>query len=199
MRILLVNDDGINGLYLKDSIRALEEFGEVLVSVPSSEKSGASISLTVYKGATYHQIDERTITVDGTPADSAFIGLRHFDSIDLVVSGANVGPNESYDTLFSGTVGAGLAASLFSKKVIMLSADFGETRVYEKTRQIMKFILDNHIMDICNILSVNYPFKAFPEPLGYKVGRIDSYPNDEMFNKDETSVKTYRKKLSKYI
>ena len=200
MKFLLVNDDGINHINLINTRKALENFGEVYVSAPSAEMSGASISLRVYQGTKYRVIDDKTISVDGTPADCAFAGLNYFgfDTIDIVVSGTNNGFNESYDHLFSGTVGGAISGALFQKKVIALSADFyDENMVYEKTYNAIKFVLDNNLLDRFPILSINYPSREHKVGKGFKAGHINTFPNDELFNDNDGNVKTYRKSLTK--
>lgn len=200
MKFLLVNDDGISHINLKNTKKALENFGEVYVSAPSKEMSGASISLKVYKGSDYKKIDDKTITVDGTPADCAFVGLNYFgfDTIDVVVSGTNNGHNESYDHLFSGTVGGAISGALFQKKVIALSADFyDEDMVYEKTYKAIKYVLDNNLLDKYPILSINYPSRNFKEGKGFKAGHINTFPSDEFFHHEDGKMKTYRKSLTK--
>ena len=200
MKILLVNDDGINHINLINTKKALENFGDVYVAAPSKEMSGASISLRVYQGTKYKVIDNKTISVDGTPADCAFVGLNYFgfDTIDIVVSGTNNGHNESYDHLFSGTVGGAISASLHQKKVVALSADFfDEEMVFEKTYKVMKFIFDHNLLDKYPILSINYPSRNFKVEKGFKAGHINTFPSDELFINSDGHMKTYRKHLSK--
>ena len=196
MNFLLVNDDGIKHRNLMLTKKALEKFGKVYIASPSSERSGASIGITIYKGTKYHVIDDTTITVDGSPADCTFIGLYHFgfDTIDIVVSGTNSGKNESYDHLYSGTVGGVVQAALFHKKAIALSTverDNGDA-VYEKTVLAIDYILKNNLLDVAPLLSVNYPIPEV-EFKGFKVGTIDHSVSDEKFKSiDENYVKTYR-------
>ena len=196
MNFLLVNDDGIKHRNLMLTKKALEKFGKVYIASPSSERSGASIGITIYKGTKYHVVDDTTITVDGSPADCTFLGLYHFgfDTIDIVVSGTNSGKNESYDHLYSGTVGGVVQAALFHKKAIALSTverDNGDA-VYEKTVLAIDYILKNNLLDVAPLLSVNYPIPEV-EFKGFKVGTIDHSVSDEKFKSiDENYVKTYR-------
>lgn len=196
MNFLLVNDDGIKHRNLMLTKKALEKFGKVYIASPSSERSGASIGITIYKGTKYHVIDDTTITVDGSPADCTFIGLYHFgfDTIDIVVSGTNSGKNESYDHLYSGTVGGVVQAALFHKKAIALSTverDNGDA-VYEKTVLAIDYILKNNLLDVAPLLSVNYPIPEV-EFKGFKVGTIDHSVSDEKFKTTgENYVSTYR-------
>lgn len=179
MKILLVNDDGYQDLGIITVRKVLEEYGDVYVSAPHDQKSGASVSIGVHKGSNFTRIDEKTIACYGSPADCVYIGLYYYGTdFDLVVSGANDGYNESYDSLFSGTVGAGIAANLFGYKVLVLSADYHDTEenIERKTRETMEFVLNNHLLDGFPFLSVNYPMKKYELGRGFKLGRIYNEP-----------------------
>lgn len=198
MKILLTNDDGISSPFLEECKNALEKYGEVFVSAPSKQKSGASVSLTIYRGVTFKKIDSHTIVVDGSPADSAVLGLDQFkdEGIDLVVSGVNQGYNESYDSLFSGTVGAGIAASLFGKKVLILSAQYEEKRVQERTEWILDYVFKHKLLDVAPILNINYPHRKYDEIKGAKAAHIVVFPCDEKFKYENEWAETYRPTLS---
>lgn len=196
MNFLLVNDDGIKHKNLMLTKKALEKFGKVYIASPSSERSGASIGISIFKGTKYHVIDDSTITVDGSPADCTFVGLYHFgfDTIDIVISGTNSGKNESYDHLYSGTVGGVIQAALFHKKAIALSTVERDTddAVYSKTVLAMDYILKNKLLDVAPLLSVNYPIPEV-EFKGFKVGSIDHTICDEHFRlEDGNNLFTYR-------
>ncbi|MCR5741685.1 MAG: hypothetical protein K6G38_04430 [Gammaproteobacteria bacterium] len=194
MKILLVNDDGIKSKNLYETKRALALYGDVYISAPSAERSGASVSLSVYKGLNYHVIDDMTISVDGSPADCVFVGIEHFKNIkfDLIVSGTNIGLNESYDHLFSGTIGGAISAGLFSSKSLALSANFDEENVYLKTKEAIEYTFKNNLLDVAPMISINYPDNKFEKGLGFRVGRIDILPNCELFIHKGDYVKTYR-------
>ena len=107
MNILLTNDDGFLApglLALKD---ILKKYGDVYVIAPHYHQSGKSVGITFFKNLVIHQIDDRTWTVEGTPADCIIVASMLLkDKIDLIVSGVNNGYNMSYDAMYSGTCGA---------------------------------------------------------------------------------------------
>jgi 5'-nucleotidase len=115
MRILLTNDDGINSPGLWRAAAALREVGEVFVCAPDREQSGVgtavSLQSPIRAAAVAPQVEGVTaFAVEGTPADSAILGLECLvgGKVDLVVAGINVGANLGEDVLGSGTVAASL-------------------------------------------------------------------------------------------
>ena len=114
-KILLTNDDGIAapGLLIAEQIAA-ELAEEVWVVAPEHDQSGVGqgISLHTPLRAYYH--GERRFAVSGTPADCVMFAMAEWFSDsppDLVLSGVNCGANLSESVMYSGTVGAVLAAA----------------------------------------------------------------------------------------
>lgn len=129
MRILLTNDDGIHSPGLAALYTALAEKWDVTVVAPAEDQSGVGRTRS---DLSFELDNEITITdhewgyvVDGTPADCVAVGLRHIpeaDEIDLVVSGANNGPNVgSYILGHSGTVGAAVEAAFLGTPAVAVS------------------------------------------------------------------------------
>lgn len=121
MRILVTNDDGIDGVGLHVLTRAiceLEGDHQVVVVAPDQEFSGAGAAL----GALHLiQPEVRRAHIDDCPADAIwkvsgppalcvmFARLGAFgDPFDLIVSGINPGANVGRSVYHSGTVGAAL-------------------------------------------------------------------------------------------
>ena len=176
MNILLTNDDGYNSkgiLLLKEK---LSKYGTVILVAPYRHMSAKSVSLTLGEPIRLHKISYDTFAFDGTPADVVAFALTQLDiEFDLVVSGCNNGLNVSYDTLFSGTVGAGLTALIDHKKCICFSAPFDDYTVLENEfDNIWKFIFDNNLLSDKYLLNINLPRN---ESKGIKLGRL-SYRND---------------------
>lgn len=128
MRILIVNDDGINapGLAVAEAIAA--EVGgpdaEIWVVAPENERSGASHAISYASPMRALEIEPRRWAIDGYPADCAILGLCHLlneTPPDLVLSGVNRGFNLAEDTVYSGTVGAAMEAALQGAQAIALS------------------------------------------------------------------------------
>jgi 5'-nucleotidase len=112
---LVTNDDGVYKDSLWALVEELQSVGSVTVSAPDRDQSGTGTSITMRYPLRLIEIKSlvkgvNAYSVEGTPADSVILALRHAvkDTIDLVVSGINEGPNLGNDTYISGTVGAAL-------------------------------------------------------------------------------------------
>lgn len=134
LRIVLVNDDGIDSPALDMTLDALsaEPGVEVTVVVPIEDQSGTGDTRT--SGEIRF---ERSTTPDGTegwavdgyPADAVTVALDELDlDPHLVVSGINLGQNVGSLTEISGTVGAGRVAVGRGVPALAVSAglDFDE-------------------------------------------------------------------------
>lgn len=181
MNILLVNDDGYNALGIKVLKEVLSKYANVYISAPTEQKSGYSNAISIYKETIYKVIDDRTVAVDGTPIDCLYFGLRYFDNVvfDLVISGINDGLNQSYDTLFSGTIGAGIAANLFSVKAIALSSDREDPNLRRKTEDCIEYIFKKKLFERFDYLNINYPTIEHECSNSFKVGKIYNKPFPE--------------------
>lgn len=122
-RILLTNDDGYNAPGLCALAEALQDFAELSVVAPSSEKSGTAQSLTLRQPIVAQQVAERHWSVDGTPADCMIIALHKLlpKRPDLVLSGINFGANLGENVYYSGTVGAAREAALHHLPAVAIS------------------------------------------------------------------------------
>lgn len=136
MRILVTNDDGVDGTGLHVLARRLVEVGDVVVAAPDREYSGAGAAL-----GTLHLIrpEVRRVDIDGVPEAWSVTGppalcvmfarLGVFGHpFDLVVSGINPGANSGRAIYHSGTVGAALTArngGVSGLAVSQAVADFG--------------------------------------------------------------------------
>lgn len=122
MRILLVNDDGIESPGL-DALRDTLIDHEIWVVAPDSERSGASHALTLSDPVRTRQVAERAYAVRGTPADCILIALQHMltEAPDLVISGINRGANAGADLIYSGTAAAARQAVILGIPGIAVS------------------------------------------------------------------------------
>jgi 5'-nucleotidase len=122
MRILLVNDDGIESPGL-DALRGSLTDHEIWVVAPESERSGASHALTLSDPIRTRQVAERAFAVRGTPADCILIALQHMftEPPDLVISGINRGANAGADLIYSGTAAAARQAVILGIPGIAVS------------------------------------------------------------------------------
>jgi 5'/3'-nucleotidase SurE len=171
LRILLVNDDGVDSPALIPTIECLSPLGEVTTVVPKSQKSWTSKINTRSKVKMEYEIrDIDTYTVhvlDGFPSDCANFGIHEIvDQPDLVISGANVGHNVGMHAFFSsGTVGGAIdgviagipsiAISVAYKKGYDLVSD-GFRPPLKQFQKLVTYFYKNRPSEFM-MLSVNMP------------------------------------------
>jgi 5'-nucleotidase len=113
LRILLTNDDGYDKPGIKAVHQALVAAGhDVTLIAPRTDQSGSGMRVTTQGTLDYRQHSEGIWSVDASPADAVLVGLLHImqdQPPELVVSGANFGPNLGFASS-SGTVGAATMA-----------------------------------------------------------------------------------------
>ncbi|MGD9601045.1 MAG: 5'/3'-nucleotidase SurE [Gammaproteobacteria bacterium] len=124
LTILLTNDDGFHAPGILAMQGALRDAGHrVIVVAPRTDQSGSSVKITTTAFALKQEAPDVWV-VDGSPADSVWVGLRRVlrdAPPDLVVSGGNRGQNLGAVTNLSGTVGAAVMAALNDVPAIAVS------------------------------------------------------------------------------
>lgn len=113
-RILVVNDDGVDGPGLRPLIAALRSLGTVTALVPEKQRSASSHGLTLHKPLRLRPAVDGIFRLNGGPADCARLGALHLlrGRVDLIASGINDGYNLGQDVVYSGTVGAAMEGTL---------------------------------------------------------------------------------------
>jgi 5'-nucleotidase len=147
-RILIVNDDGIDG----PGIRLLERIAlglsdDVWVVAPDEERSGASHCISVSHPIRYSQRGERHFAVRGTPADCALLGINTFlegRKPDILLAGINSGPNLAEDVLYSGTCAAAKEGALLGIPAIALNQmrSYGKPAIWETSEAHLPGIVE---------------------------------------------------------
>lgn len=125
MRILVANDDGIHSPGLAMLARVATRFGDVRVVAPDVEQSSASHAITASRPLSYRPAANipgiEAYRVNGTPADCVALGVHHWNDVDVVLSGVNIGVNLGNALWHSGTLAAAKQATLFGLRGIALS------------------------------------------------------------------------------
>ena len=166
--ILVVNDDGITANGIRNLIKIMNDFGDVVVVAPDSPQSGKGHAITLESTIRCDRvkIDEGPqveYSCSGTPVDCVKLALNELldRKPDLCVSGINHGSNSSINVIYSGTMSAAIEGSLagipsigFSILDYNNSPDFSEAEPY--IRKITKQVLD-HGLDSGVCLNVNIP------------------------------------------
>lgn len=187
MRILIVNDDGINCEGIKILAEFAKTLGEVTVVAPKEEQSGKSQSVNFRNSIKIEKIDYlegvETYVVDSTPTDCARYGLLGLNKkFDLVLSGVNKGYNLGNDILYSGTAAAAFESSARGVKAIAFSTvhnDYSSAK--ENLKTVYDYIMSNGLLEKADIYNVNIPLS----PKGIKITRKTGFYYHELFIKEE--------------
>lgn len=175
MRILLVNDDGINAPGIRVLQKALKENGHKIIMVaPDCERSAASHSITLRKDVTAKRIAQDEWAISGTPVDCIMIALQKIikDDVDLVISGINAGQNMGEDVLYSGTVAAAVEASMLGYKAIALSINAYQDQLFEEATRWFMTLMEEGIYELTSpdrVLNINFPNIAHDEVKGLRL------------------------------
>ena len=158
MNILLTNDDG----YLADGINLLfnllRDKHNVIMVAPNESNSAKSVAITLHREIDVKKINGHLFVTDGTPADCVAFGLSSLNvKFDLVISGCNHGLNTSYDTMYSGTVGAGLQALTYGVPSIAISCNNNFGIIEKYFLEVFDYILKNELLSKEYTLNVNFP------------------------------------------
>lgn len=195
--ILVTNDDGITAPGLRNLIRYLKGFGDIVVVAPDSPQSGKGHAITVDDTLFLNQmpVDKGTTkeySCSGTPADCVKLALRELldRKPDLCVSGINHGSNASINVIYSGTMSAAIEAGIEGIPAIGFSlcdhaweADFGPAEAAIK--KIVGESLEKGIPEGV-ILNVNIPKASEDELKGIKICRQARANWREKFDKRQS-------------
>ena len=126
VRILVVNDDGVDSEGIVLLAERLLALGEVTVVAPDGDRSGTSHSISTRHAVTASQRPGRavpTYACSGTPADCVVLGVHELcgGTPSIVVSGINRGANLADDVNYSGTVAAAVEAVVVGIPAIAVS------------------------------------------------------------------------------
>ncbi len=166
MKILIVNDDGIDCEGIRVSAEYAKTLGEVTLIAPKYQQSGKSHSIDIHNAFEIKKVDAiegaECYTVDSSPADCVRFGIIGLErKYDLVISGVNNGYNIGEDILYSGTVAAIFEAALNGHNGIALSTDFF---VFDSARRelprIFDFVYRNKLFEKNRIYNVNIPLSV---------------------------------------
>lgn len=192
MNILLSNDDGIFAEGLRILWRLLKELGHnIFVVAPHRQHSGASHTITLSKPLRVKKIKQRGdffgTAVYGSPADAVKLGLSTLcPSVDIVVSGINLGPNAGPSVYYSGTVAAAFEGMAFGKTALAFSFDsFCHNDLPNVEGYLRPFL--PQILKLCAspiLYNINIPNTASPKGIlitrqfrGYFLDKYERYTN----------------------
>ena len=180
--ILVTNDDGIFAKGIKELVKAIHPFGEVVVVAPDKPQSGKSHAVTLdaplwYMVSKFDDAD-RAYKCTGTPSDCIKIALyRIMDrKPDLIISGINHGSNSSVNILYSGTMGAAMEGAIHGIPSIGFSLlSFNSDADFAAAAHFAAIITEKTISRLGSLpfvcLNVNIPCLPIDEIKGIKVVR----------------------------
>lgn len=183
-RMLVTNDDGVHAPGILALAVALAEAGhDVTVAAPLDDMSGSGAALGPghSSGVRLERVELEGLAdipvygIDGPPGMCVMAGyLGAFGPApDLVVSGINLGGNTGRSILFSGTVGAALAAANFGLKGVAVSQAFGDPWQLETGASFgaaaARWALDQ---PPGTVLNVNVPNLPLTDVKGVRSGRL---------------------------
>ncbi|MEB3779647.1 MAG: 5'/3'-nucleotidase SurE [Desulfurococcales archaeon] len=178
VKILVTNDDGVHSQGLKILADSMMSLGRVYVVAPETPKSASGLGITLHKPLRLEKIRYWNMDIyitNGTPSDVVYLTLNELTtSLDLTVSGVNVGDNTSIQVILSsGTIGAAAQAALLGIPAIAFSANVDDASEFEDeeyakmiksvTRAIAKAVIDEGLPENVDLLSVNYPRRITPD------------------------------------
>ena len=196
MRILVSNDDGYQAEGIKKLTQALSEIAEVVVVAPNENKSAASSSLTIGKPLKPVQIDENIYSIDATPSDCVHLALCGFlkESIDLVVTGINLGSNLGDDVIYSGTVAGAIEGRFLGLPSIAISLTGWKCEHFETAAIIAKRLvekIEKAPLSHNTIINVNVPDVPIEEIKGIKSTRLGNRHMSEPSIQDQNDPSLY--------
>lgn len=162
MRILVSNDDGVHSPGLYALAKVAQAYGDVRVVAPDVEQSAMSHAITVRRPLHYarQKLDGlEAYKVDGTPADCVALGTHHWEEVDLVLTGINLGHNLGHNIWHSGTVAAAKQAAFLGIRAIAFSARYSDDPPdYERFAPYIRQVVEKvNGADGPLLLNVNFP------------------------------------------
>ena len=184
MKILLTNDDGIEAYGLRVLAEELSRIGEVSLSAPEKNNSGAGHGMTVTEPLRavrrdYVGISGPAWAINGTPVDCVKLAIDQLlpKKPDIVISGINNGRNLSSDCVYSGTVGAAAEGTLSYVPSIAVSLCGRDLVHYHTAAMVLKDVLADFLDDDRNLdymLNINVPDLPYEQLKGFKASVFDS-------------------------
>jgi 5'-nucleotidase len=167
LQILVTNDDGVHADGLWALVSELKEAGKVTVVAPDRDQSGVGTAVTLRHPLRISEIKSpvsrvAAYSVEGTPGDSVILALKFVvkDTVDLIVSGINEGPNLGNDIFISGTIGAALQGYFYGIPAIAISVAAFEKLNFDVAARLAKLLaggFEHGALPRKLLLNVNVP------------------------------------------
>lgn len=163
MNILITNDDGIYSPGILKLAEIASEFGSIRIVAPNVEQSSMGHAITATRPLSYRKTkvgNFDAFRVNGTPADCVSLGCFHWEDVDLVLSGINLGPNLGNSMWHSGTLAGAKQAALLGIRGVALSTptqtdEYNFDHMDPYIRQVIEYLIKE---DVPSLVNVNFPF-----------------------------------------
>ncbi len=175
MKILITNDDGIEGAGLLPLVKWATKLGEVTLIAPKIEQSGKSHCANFMSPFEVKRVDYldgvEAYAVDSTPVDCVRFGVLGLGlKPDLIISGINRGMNIGSDILYSGTCGAVFEASRQNIKAFAISTHYESfDNAVANLDLIYNYLIDNKLFEYNDIYNIN--INKDPDIKGFRITR----------------------------
>ncbi len=166
MKILIVNDDGIDALGIRLLAEWAKKLGEVTVVAPKREQSAKSHAIDIANAYEIKKVPfiegVTAYSVDSTPADCVRFGVVGLKAeYDLVLSGINRGVNVGGDIVYSGTIGAVFEAAKLGIKALAFSSFPNEQEAAaEYLDAAYAYVTENGLFEENSMYNINIPANA---------------------------------------
>lgn len=179
--VMVTNDDSVQSNGIIELARAAAKSAEAIIVAPEQPQSATALSLTFHKPLRVTKVRREKFecyAVSGSPGDCVMVGVNKVlpRRPDLVVSGINIGDNNTFqDVLASGTVAAALESAISGIPAIAFSMEVsGESMFaleYDQpdfrnaaliAGEIIRDVLENGMPQGAEVLNVNFPRKVQP-------------------------------------
>jgi 5'-nucleotidase len=186
VKILVSNDDGVYSPGIASLAEVASEFGLVRVVAPDVERSSMGHAITASRPLSYRPTTISNLTayrVDGTPADCVALGAYHWEKVDIVLSGLNLGLNLGNAIWHSGTLAAAKQAALLGIRGVALSAPAGLEPHFESLKPWIRRVLET-LMTRAMVPLVNVNFPREPKGLIWTRASVRRYDGRIVPTKD---------------
>ena len=179
--VMVTNDDSVQSKGIVELARAAAKHAEAIIVAPEQPQSATALSMTFHKPLRVTKVRREHFecyAVSGSPGDSVMIGVNKIlpRRPDLVVSGINIGDNNTFqDILASGTVAAALESALSGIPAIAFSMEVPGESVfaleYDQPNfrsagiiagEVIGDVLENGMPPGAEVLNVNFPPRVQP-------------------------------------
>lgn len=198
MRILLVNDDGIEAPGLAALHAAAEGLGERTIVAPDSPQSAAGRSMTLHDPLHVARVTTEGglvgTSVSGRPVDCVKLAMRELldEPPELVLAGINAGANVGINVFYSGTVAAAAEGAVVGIPSVAFSLAGGGEMDYARAGGIARWVLGRLLesqLHPGDLINVNIPALWRGGPRGVKFAAQGTAAITETYHRtDETDA-----------